>query len=189
MTQRKGDNKSVSERIKEMLVGPGKVFLFVWIIITLFRIGTPWSKIGHSFVVMFCIWVAWCFFLDLMGERLRSWDEEVCKRRRRRRRERKKEEKLMVLNGEDPHKTRKRITRIIRGSASYIIALALWIYLSASSIKDAKEYYESIGMSYPLSDAGDAICDNFIIVFGIWIVLAVALSWLKTPTHIHIDRD
>ena len=189
MTQRKGDNKSVSERLREMLVGPGLVFLFVWIIMSMFRIGDPdaWEKIGHDLVVIFCIWVVWCFYLDLK-ERY-SWGVEARKRRRRRKIERMKEEKQMILNGEDPHKTRKKITRIIKGSVSYIIALAIWVILSVNSIKMDKELYEYHNQPYKFSDACDVIFDNFIVVLGIWIVLIVALSWLKGPTRIHIDRD
>ena len=65
------ERKGISFR--ECLLGPGSVFLIVWIIISLFRIGDPnaWSKIGYSFVVMFILWAVWCLFLNF--SRKHSW--------------------------------------------------------------------------------------------------------------------
>ena len=164
MTQGKGDNKSVSERIKEMLVGPGLVFLFVWIIMSMFRIGDPdaWEKIGHDLVVIFCIWVVWCFFLDLK-ERY-SWGVEAKRRRRRRKIERLKMEKRMQS---------KKDRRIGNKGWFFITAMLFWIGLSAIKIHEDMGIAKLNHTPYRLADSWGDIKDVFIFVFIIWIAVVI----------------
>lgn len=170
MTDNKDKRKGIS--IRECVLGPGSIFLAVWVIISLFRIGDAdaWSRIGRSFVILFLIWGTWCLFLDY--SRKHSWDLAV-RRRRHRRRMRK-----LATDGKTRFFDRK-------GAKSYVTTRVLMVLTWTANI--CMDY----NASYTFADAWHNVIVPVWLAFTVvWIVWTAFSCSLNTPAgkiHVHID--
>lgn len=180
MTERK-DNKRNGISIRECVLGPGSMFLTVWVIISLFRIGDAdaWSRIGRSFVILFLIWGTWCLFLDY--SRKHSWDLTMRKRRHRRAM-RKMAAAQQKRLAEDPGKIRF-LDR--KGAKSYVTTRVLMVLTWIVNI--CMDYNDSYTFADAWHDVIVPVWLGFTVVWIAWVVLSYPFRTSAGKIHVHID--
>lgn len=149
--------------IKEMLQGPGVVFLILWIIVSVVRIVSEggfdnsglWTKIGQNFIIFFLIWIVWsiCLYFE------HKYSLNMTLRRMRHKRNKKK---LQDLEN-NPSKT-------WSGSAIFGVALiGLWLVGSIYLIVEDIESFKLNNQAYQFANAFDIVCGCFLVVSTIWL--------------------